>query len=193
MRSGVKTIDFGLAYGMSKFKLSASMKIDLKAAEGLIEDYFREFPRIGRTLRQLGMFGVTNGYIQTLAPFFRKRWFPYWKYARNGIDAHIKDVQYDSTLGSIERASKNMPIQGTSADMTKTAIWLIFEYIHAHGLSDRVKLVMQVHDQLTTRVREDYAMTWKPILHDLMLQAGKFSIPNGLLGADTNITKVWSK
>ncbi len=93
----------------------------------------------------------------------------------------------------IKSLRDNKLIQGTSADMTKTAIWLIFEYIHAHGLSDRVKLVMQVHDQLTTRVREDYATTWKPILHDLMLQAGKFSIPNGLLGADTNITKVWSK
>lgn len=193
LRSGTKTLDFGLAYGMSKFKLSASMKISVPEAQSLQDDYFREFPLIGRALRALGQFGVERGYIQTLAPFFRKRWFPYWRFARNGIDAHIRGVQYDATLGSIERASKNMPIQGTSADMTKVALWLIFEYIHLNNLSDKVKLCLQVHDQVVTRAEEAYSATWKPIMHDLMLQAGKFSIPSGLLGAETNITPVWSK
>ena len=84
-------------------------------------------------------------------------------------------------------------IQGTAADMTKVALWLIFEYIHLNDLSSKVKLVMQVHDQVTTRAELTYAENWKKIMHGLMLEAGKFSIPNGLLGADTNITAVWSK
>jgi DNA polymerase I-like protein with 3'-5' exonuclease and polymerase domains len=67
------------------------------------------------------------------------------------------------------------------------------EYIHSHDLEHTVKLVMQVHDQLTTRVEQSYAETWKGIMHDIMLQAGKFIITNGLLGAETTITPVWTK
>lgn len=193
MRISVKTINFGLIYGMSKYKLSATLGITLQAAAALIEEYFTRFPKIKKALTYLGLFGVRKGYIQTIAPFFRKRWFPYWKFARNNIDAHIQGVDYDSTLGSIERASKNMPIQGTSADMTKTAIWLIFEYIHKHNLPSKVKLVMQVHDQLTCRTRSDYSTAWKEIQHELMLEAANFSITNGLLGVETNITDVWTK
>jgi DNA polymerase I-like protein with 3'-5' exonuclease and polymerase domains len=193
LRDSVKTINFGLAYGMSKFKLSATLGITIKEAEELILEYFKAFPGIGSALGYLGRFGVMKGYIQTLAPFYRKRWFPYWRFARMYVDEHVKGIRYDSTLGSVERASKNMPIQGTSADMTKTAIFLMFEYIHDNNLSHKVKLVMQVHDQLTSRARKDYAEQWKEKKHEIMLEAAKFSITNGLLGADTNISEVWTK
>ena len=193
LRNNVKTINFGLAYGMSKFKLSAELGITLREAEALIIEYFTRFPGIKRTLNYLGAFGVRKGYIQTISPFFRKRWFPYWRFARHHIEEHLSGVRYDSTLGSIERASKNMPIQGASADMTKTAIWLIFEHIHSHGIAHKVTLVMQVHDQLTARSRRDYAPEWARVQDQLMLDAAKFSINNGLLLAETNITDVWTK
>jgi DNA polymerase I-like protein with 3'-5' exonuclease and polymerase domains len=77
--------------------------------------------------------------------------------------------------------------------MTKVAIWLMFEYIHLHDLSHKVKLVMQVHDQLTTRVTKEYAPEWSTLMHEMMLQAGKFTITTGLLGAETNTTDVWTK
>jgi len=108
LRSGVKTINFGLAYGMSKFKLSATLKISLKEAEKLIEDYFKAFPKIKLKLDAFGYFGLVNGYIQTLPPFGRKRWFPYWEYSKKFLANH-RAGQYNADLGSIERASKNMP------------------------------------------------------------------------------------
>jgi DNA polymerase I-like protein with 3'-5' exonuclease and polymerase domains len=144
-------------------------------------------------LNGLGKFGVMNGYIQTYAPFFRKRWFPYWRYAKSRIRDHISKVQYDGTLGSIERASKNTPIQGTAGDMAKLSLVYIYNYIHDNNLSDKVKLVMQVHDQDTTQARVDYAEEWKPQLDLLMRESAKFIIPNGLLGAETTISPVWTK
>jgi DNA polymerase I len=193
LRDNVKTINFGLIYGMSKFKLSASLGITLMEATQLIDEYFTKFPLIRKALTYMGLFGVRKGYIQTIAPFFRKRWFPYWRFARHCIEGHVTGMKYDSTLGSIERASKNMPIQGTSADMTKVAIYLMFQFIHEHNLGDKVKLVMQVHDQITTRVVQEYAVAWSKAMHEIMLHAAKFSITNGLLGAETNITPVWTK
>ena len=111
MRSGVKSINFGLAYGMSHFKLASSLRITVPEAKQLIIDYFKAFPRIGTLLTYLGRFGVTNGYIQTIWPFYRKRYFPYWKNYIRFIDAHLMDVSFHSGLGEIERASKNMPEQ----------------------------------------------------------------------------------
>jgi DNA polymerase I-like protein with 3'-5' exonuclease and polymerase domains len=109
LRNSVKTLNFGLAYGMSQFKLAATLKCTVKEAEKIMEDYFNSFPKIKQVLDYLGRFGVEKGYIQTLAPFFRKRRFPTWHYSKSNIQSHISGVQYDSNLGSIERASKNQP------------------------------------------------------------------------------------
>jgi DNA polymerase I-like protein with 3'-5' exonuclease and polymerase domains len=193
MREAVKSINFGLAYGMSEYKLAATLHITVKEAKQLIDDYFKTFPRIGGMLGNLGRFGVTRGYIQTLSPFFRKRWFPYWKYVRNKIPEHIGKIQYDPTLGSIERQSKNTPIQGTAGDMAKLSLLMLYNEIHDNGLSDRVHLVMQVHDQNTSIARKDFQEDWKIRMDDIMKQAAAFIIPNGLLGAETTISPVWTK
>lgn len=193
MRNAVKTINFGLAYGMSEYKLAPTLNITVQDAKKLIGDYFKAFPNIGGTLNFLGDFGVKKGYIQTIAPFFRKRWFPYWKYSISRIDSHLLKIQYDSTLGAIERASKNMPIQGTAGDMAKLSLLMLYNYIHDNDLSSKVKLVMQVHDQNTTQAVEDIAESWKDTMDKIMREAAAFIIPNGLLGAETNISDVWTK
>lgn len=193
MRYDCKTINFGLAYGMSEIKLSGELGITVKEALQLTAEYFRAFPAIKRTLEFLGNFGLQNGYIQTLAPFYRKRWFPYWKEWRNYVDAHIMGVKYIPTLGEIERASKNHPIQGSSADIAKCAMVLVREYIRDHDLWDDIRLCAQVHDQVTTIARDTIKEQWKDTFDLLMKDAGRIVIPTGILRADTNITPVWTK
>lgn len=193
MRDAVKSINFGLAYGMSKYKLASTLQINVKEADKLIQDYFKAFPKIGALLTSLGRFGVTRGYIQTISPFFRKRWFPYWKYAQRNIQNHIREVQYDATLGSIERASKNMPIQGTAGDMAKLSLLMLYNFIHENGLSDKVRLVMQVHDQNTTQAHKSISEYWSNEMDRIMRDAAKFLIPNGLLKAETTISPHWTK
>ena len=95
-------------------------------------------------------------------------------------------------LGSIERASKNTPIQGSSADMTKLALVYIHRDIQK-SWKDTVKIVMTVHDQIDTVCREDVAEDWAIRMTELMEKAAKVVIPNGLLKADTNISKTWEK
>jgi DNA polymerase I-like protein with 3'-5' exonuclease and polymerase domains len=193
MRNGVKTINFGLAYGMSKFKLASTLRITVQEAAQLIEDYFKAFPGIKGLLDYLGHFGVRNGYIQTIWPFYRRRWFPYWKWYTRFIDYHIRNIDYHGGLGEIERASKNMPIQGTSADLTKTAIYLIYEHIHEHKLEDKVYLVMQVHDQIDCIVHKDFAQEWAVTQTRIMEDAALWIIPTGTLKAEASITERWSK
>lgn len=193
MRTGVKTINFGLAYGMSHFKLAGTLRISVSDAKQLIVDYFKAFPGIGQLLDFLGRFGVEKGYIQTIYPFYRKRYFPFWKFYKEYVDLHISGVQYHGSLGEIERASKNMPIQGSSADMAKVAVCLVYWFIHDNKLEDKVRLVMQVHDQVDTIAVADFATTWAPILTQLMEAAAAVVIPTGILKAETTITERWSK
>jgi len=65
LRTNVKTINFGLAYGMGPHKLADTLDISTKDAEKLIEKYFAAFPAIGGFLDKLGSFGKTYGYIKT--------------------------------------------------------------------------------------------------------------------------------
>ena len=183
LRTNVKTVNFGLAYGMGPKKLSETIEVSLSDAKALIKQYFEAFPSIKGFLDKLGAFGIEHGYIRTFKPFKRRRWFDSW-YPKMYND---KGAEF----GSIERASKNTPIQGSSADMTKLALVQIHKYILANDLP--VKIVMTVHDQIDTICRNDVAQAWAVKMTELMETAAKVVIPNGLLKADTNISKTWEK
>ena len=185
LRTNVKTINFGLAYGMGPHKLADTLNISIKDAEVLIEKYFAAFPSIGGFLDKLGSFGKKYGYIKTFPPYNRRRWFPTW-YPRI-----YKDKSQAFELGSIERASKNTPIQGASADMTKLALILVRNYIKETNAP--VKIVMTVHDQIDTVCKIEYAETWVTEMTRLMEEAALVVVTNGLLKADTNISKSWEK
>ena len=134
---------------------------------------------------RLGEFGKKHGYIETFPPFKRKRWFTSW------TPKMYNDRDSFMELGSIERASKNTPIQGSSADMTKLALVLLHRHIKKENLP--VKIVMTVHDQIDTICPKDYADEWKTKMTDIMEQAANIIIKIGLLKAETTITNVWSK
>jgi DNA polymerase I-like protein with 3'-5' exonuclease and polymerase domains len=193
MRYDIKSIGFGLIYGMTEFKLSSQLEIGLKEAKALMQEYFRTFPLIGDTLKWLGEFGVRNGYIMTLYPFKRRRMFKYWREYAGYIEPFLSGAINIPTLGEIERASKNHPIQGSSADIVKTAMVLIRNYIKDYKLRDRVRFQANVHDQITTKARNDFKDEWKPILNQLMWEAGNLVIPTGILKVDVQESNYWTK
>ena len=170
---------------MGPHKLANTLDISIPEAEALINKYFDAFPAIGGFLSKLGSFGKQYGYIKTFPPFNRRRWFSSW-YPRINSD---KGATFE--LGSIERASKNTPIQGASADMTKLALILIRDYIKKTDAP--VQVVMTVHDQIDTICKIEYADKWVDKLTELMELAALKVVTNGLLKADTNISKSWEK
>ena len=185
LRTNLKTINFGLAYGMGPHKLADTLNISVDDAKLLIEKYFTAFPSIKGFLDKLGNFGKKYGYIKTFPPYNRRRWFTNW-YPR------IWDNKSSSMeLGSIERASKNTPIQGASADMTKHALILMRQQIRDFDLP--VKLVMTVHDQIDTICRNDYVDQWKIAMKDLMELAALGIVTNGLLKAEVSVSNCWEK
>jgi len=187
LRTNVKTINFGLAYGMGPHKLSWTLNIKQTEATDLIDKYFEAFPSIGKFLESLGNYGKNHGFIKTYAPIRRIRYFDNW----SPMLVHDMDGDSFKLLGSIERASKNTPIQGTGADMTKLAMVYIRDYIKSNDIP--VKMVMTVHDQIDTLCHKDYAETWRAKMSELMEAAATVILPSGLLKAEANISSQWEK
>jgi DNA polymerase I-like protein with 3'-5' exonuclease and polymerase domains len=82
LRQNTKEINFGLIYGMSVFKLAGTLKITVPEAQAIMDLYFSALPALGKCLTNIGGYGVQTGVIKTMAPFFRKRWFPKWDKVR---------------------------------------------------------------------------------------------------------------
>jgi len=192
LRDATKTVNFLLIYGGGHFKLASNLRIPVVEAMKIINDYFIALPKLKKVLDFLGQFGVKNGYIQTIYPYYRRRWFPNWQFYKGFIDAHIQKAQYHPGLGEIERASQNCPVQGSSGDVLKISMYKIYNYIHDNNLSHKVKMKMEVHDSIDTAVVEEFAQEWSTIQARLMEDAAKVLIPSGILKTDTEITDRWS-
>ena len=187
-RDVAKTINFGLAYGMSYMKLADTLDISQTDAKHFINKYFNALPKIKIFLTALGKYGKKNGLIKTFKPFRRIRWFEDW--------ATLNTLSYGdkfARLGEIERASKNTPIQGSGADMIKLALALIIEHINQYDMHDSIKIISQVHDEISCEVREDMVDYWIQVQKTLMLLAGEEICKSVPMDVDYTISKQWMK
>ncbi|TFC96970.1 MULTISPECIES: DNA polymerase I [Cryobacterium] len=136
MRSKVKAMSYGLAYGLSAFGLSRQLRIDTKEAKQLITDYFARFGAVRDYLRNVVEQAKLDGYTATI--FGRRRPFPELHSANRMVRENA------------ERAALNAPIQGSAADIMKIAMNRIAEDLVEGGLESR--MLLQVHDELIFEV-----------------------------------------
>ncbi len=179
LRDLVKTLNFGLAYGMSEHTLSERMDISLFEASELLNKYFNTFPNIKASLERSATMGRKKGYIRLMKPTYAKRIFPEWR----GFAT--------TDMGSIERKSKNTRIQGTGAYMIKIALVRVRKAIQDENLP--VKIVLTVHDEIDTICKKDYAETWKLKLKSIMEETAKLTVPSGLLKVEVGVFDRWEK
>jgi DNA polymerase-1 len=161
MRSQVKAMSYGLAYGLSAFGLAKQLGIDNKAAKQLMSDYFERFGGVRDYLRSVVEQARIDGYTETL--FGRRRPFPDLK-SPNRI---LKDAA--------ERQALNAPIQGTAADIMKIAMINVERELHARGLQSR--LLLQVHDELVLEAVSSEVEAVTEILVRNMESAATLAVP----------------
>ncbi|HPH60599.1 MAG TPA: DNA polymerase A family protein, partial [Candidatus Syntrophosphaera sp.] len=134
-----KVINFGLLYGMEQKKLSRELGISLEDAKTMIRHYFERFPSISAYINDCKAEARLHRYSQTI--FGRKLYLKNIGSGNQGLRAEA------------ERVAVNMPIQGTAADLIKLAMIAI----HARtGDDPRIRMVLQVHDELVFEVRRDF-------------------------------------
>ena len=185
-RDAAKTINFGVLFGMSKFKLSKSLSISIEEAEALIQQYFQATKQLKTYLDTCAQYGLNNGYIRSFKPYSGIRYFPQWK---EELDKY-KDFK---VIGEITRACYNTPIQFTGSCMTKLALAKIRDYIIDNQLEEKVKLIHVVHDATYCEVKADFAEEFSKIQSKLMIEAGEdFKLALPML-TDICISTCWTK
>ncbi len=168
-----------LAFGGSEFKLSATLGIKVEEAKAIIDKYFEAVPDAKKFLEACAAYGVKNGYIRSFKPFSLIRFF-------GGMDMRDKKQR-----GEVERMSKNTPIQGSSAIMTKLALVAVRERIKK--LDYPVELFLQIHDAIYCYAPIEKAEEWADEQKAIMERCGRVFLKSIPCIADTHISDCWSK
>ncbi len=161
MRSKVKAMSYGLAYGLSAFGLSKQLGISGAEAKQLMEDYFERFGGVRDYLRSVVEQARRDTYTETI--FGRRRPFPDLASPNRTLRANA------------ERAALNAPIQGTAADIIKIAMTRVEHRMGQAGLSSR--MLLQIHDELMFEVVEGEWDALADIVREEMGGAAELSVP----------------
>ena len=138
-RRFAKTVNFGVMYGMSAFRLANELDISRTEAKNFIDQYFATYSDVKKFLDDTKENAKTDGYVETITG--RRRYIP-------EIRSSNKMVAQ-----AAERIAINTPIQGSAADIVKTAMINVADRISATG--SPLKMLLQVHDELIFECTDD--------------------------------------
>lgn len=170
LRRIAKTVNFGIIYGMSAFRLSKDLSISRTEAENYISKYFDRYKTVKEYLNTIIEFARKNGYVETM--FNRRR------YIRD-----INDKNRNIREGA-ERMAINMPVQGTAADILKMAMIKLFNRLKPF----KTKMILTVHDELVFNSADNEIEELSLIIKTEMENIVKLDVP---LKVDLLISKTW--
>ena len=172
MRSRAKAVNFGIVYGIGAWSLGENLGVPTKEAQQYIDSYLSHYSGVDRFMKESIETAKKCGFAVT--SYGRRRYLPELSSSNFNLRA----------FG--ERVARNMPIQGTAADIIKLAMVRVENRLAAEKLD--AKLIMQVHDELIVEASEDCAEKAAEILKYEMENAASLSVP---MEVDVGIGKTW--
>lgn len=170
MRRKAKAVNFGIVYGISSYGLSLQLGITPKEASELIKQFKSAFEGIDEFQKECVDKAKKDGFVTTILN--RRR--------------YLKDINSSNyALRSFsERAATNTVIQGSAADLIKVAM------IKCHKALEgfESKIILQIHDELIFKIKDEEYKKVLPILKNCMETALDLSVP---LLVDGNKAKTW--
>ena len=172
MRSRAKAVNFGIVYGIGAFSLAKDIGVTRAEADKYIKDYLYHYSGVNSYMQNVVKSAKEKGYATTL--FNRRRYLP----------------ELSSSNGMLrafgERVARNMPIQGTAADIIKIAMVKTYNRLKNENMLS--KLILQIHDELIVEAPENEAEKAMIILKEEMENACKLKVK---LIADVGTGKTW--
>jgi DNA polymerase-1 len=161
MRRIAKTINFGVMYGMSAFRLSRELGIPRAKADDFITAYFERYCGVKAFIENTVRKAEQEGKVYTIMG--RERRLP-------TINSKNKTEKM-----AAERIAVNTPIQGSAADIVKAAMLDLDRKLAASTL--QAKLLLQVHDELILETAEEDAGRCEELVRGVMENAVTLEIP----------------
>ncbi|MDE6505699.1 MAG: DNA polymerase I, partial [Eubacterium sp.] len=172
LRSRAKAVNFGIVYGIGAFSLAKDIGVSNKEAKEYIDGYLQHFSGVASYMNRMIEKAKDNGYSETL--FKRRRYLPELASSNHMMRA----------FG--ERVARNMPIQGTAADIIKIAMVKVAARLEKENM--KARLILQVHDELIVEAPESEAEKALEIVTEEMENACNMKVR---LLADGKIGKTW--
>lgn len=160
-RSSAKAVNFGIIYGQSAHGLSESTGMSRGQAQSFIDNYYSRFPAIREWMDKSIREACQNGYVETIHGFRRE------------IPELASSNKTKVARG--EREAVNTIIQGSAADLIKTAMVRLAAAMKKAGL--RSNLLLQIHDELLLEAPPEEVDQLKELVRDAMENALDLSIP----------------
>jgi len=160
-RAAAKTVNFGVLYGMGARGLSQQLGIEVEEARRFIDEYFASYPGVRAYTQEMVQRARAQGHVTTLLG--RKLSLPDLQSAHPGQRAFA------------ERVAVNAPIQGSAADLIKTAMVRVHRRLQAGG--GRARMILQVHDELLFEVPEAEVESVAALARHEMEHALPLSVP----------------
>ena len=182
MRRRAKVINFGILYGMGVNALRVNLGASVTRAQAAeyLENYFKTFAGLASWIEKIKAVAAKNGYVETL--YGRRRYLSGFKSTLPGVVAQA------------ERMAVNAPMQGTQADIIKLAMISADVMIEREGLRERVRLLMQVHDELVYEISERDVDVLVPRLRQVMESIVKGNALGGVpILAEASVGKNWGE
>ncbi|MBI2628314.1 MAG: hypothetical protein HYW71_02695 [Candidatus Niyogibacteria bacterium] len=164
MRRQAKVINFGILYGMGVRSLAQNLGVAKEEAQKFYDEYFSDFSGIREYIEKIKEKAKEDGFVETL--FGRKRYFPELQ--------NLPPYLHHEFL----RMAVNTPIQGTAADFMKIAMVAADQAIKKDSiLRDKVKMVLQIHDELLFEVKKEVLPKAAELIKKEMEGVSKNKIP----------------
>ena len=163
MRRTAKTINFGVIYGMSAFRLANDLGISRTQAAQFISSYDQLYAGITNFKAQTILNAETNGYVETIL-------------GRRRPIMNINSRNKVEKAGA-ERMAINTPVQGSAADIVKKAMIEVDSALKE--MNNGTKLLLQVHDELILECPDEQKTIEETIalVKDKMENAVKLNVP----------------
>jgi DNA polymerase-1 len=161
MRNRAKAVNFGLIYGQSAFGLARTIGLSRVEAQAFIDQYFQRYPRIRSFIQGCIHNARRDGFVRTIQG--RCRPIPEIR-SRNS-----------SARAAAERLAVNTVIQGSAADLIKTAMIRLHERIQRERLP--LRMLLQVHDELLFEAPASEAQALRDLVVEIMSTAMPLRVP----------------
>ncbi len=160
-REQAKAVSYGLAYGMEAFGLSQRLGLTVANARAIMDRYFEGFPTLrhymDETVRQIRERGYSRTELGRIRPFPDL--------------ATATGPQRQAA----ERQAMNAGIQGLAADVFKSALVRLDDFLRDGGYEAR--LILQVHDEVLVEAPREERDAVGAVIVDALVNAAALTVP----------------
>lgn len=184
LRQIAKPIGFGLMYGMGpvgligRIRAETGKDITKEESEEYIKKFFSSYPSVKGFLEKIANEAVDKGFSKT--PAGRKRWY---------TRPDKTDPDYRKKISQIQREAKNHPIQGTNADAIKFALVFLQDRLQKENIDGNI--ILAVHDEIVSEIRDDQAEYWSKVQSEEMVRAGALFLKKVQVASEPFVGDVW--